>query len=91
MINMAAEKGMGKFNARTVVDGVRLGAWATCRRIDYRERRIEARLKEELEKVPGWQWTLQRRNGSAIVETPQHVRREEPQTEPEPTGVHSAA
>jgi hypothetical protein len=52
------QHGMGRFNARTVYGGVRLGAWATCRRVDYRERRLAPWLKHELEQIPGWCWSV---------------------------------
>lgn len=54
----AGQRGLENFNARTVVDGVRLGAWATCRRVDYREGRLPGWLKIELEKIPGWTWSV---------------------------------
>jgi hypothetical protein len=50
--------GIDCFNARTVVAGVRLGAWATCRRVDYREGRLPGWLKQELERIPGWTWSI---------------------------------
>jgi hypothetical protein len=51
------EHGIDCFNARTVYRNVRLGAWATCRRVDYREGRLAPWLKYELEKIPGWTWS----------------------------------
>jgi len=52
------ENGFQSFNARTVYRNVRLGAWATCRRVDSREGRLSPWLKQELEKIPGWTWSV---------------------------------
>jgi hypothetical protein len=52
------QNGIDRFNARTIVDGVRLGAWATCRRVDYREGKLPDWLKQELERIPGWTWSI---------------------------------
>jgi len=52
-----AEKGLEAFNARTVYKGVRLGAWATCRRVDFREGRLPDWLKAEFKTIPGWAWS----------------------------------
>jgi len=51
------QHGVEKFNARTMVDGVRLGAWATCRRVDQREGRLPKWLEDEFAKIPGWTWS----------------------------------
>jgi hypothetical protein len=52
------EHGMHCLNARTVCDRVRLGAWVTSRRVDYREGRLARWLKRELEQIPGWTWSV---------------------------------
>jgi hypothetical protein len=52
------EHGMENFNARTVYRNVRLGAWATCRRVDFREGRLAPWLKSELDNIPGWTWSV---------------------------------
>jgi hypothetical protein len=51
------EHGIEDFSARTVYRNVRLGAWATCRRGEYRDGRLAPWLKYELEKIPGWTWS----------------------------------
>jgi len=55
--NLVAEKGWEQFTTRTHVDGINLGGWVNSRRMDYRAARLSDWLKQELESIPGWQWS----------------------------------
>jgi len=46
---------------RTVVRGVKLGAWVSRCRTAHRKGRLRPWLKEALEAIPGWQWSLRRK------------------------------
>ena len=52
-----SEHGWESLRGDTVVDGVRLGAWALRRRKEHRAGKLEPGLAEALEAIPGWSWT----------------------------------
>jgi hypothetical protein len=52
------ENGWDRLNQQTRVGEFRIGAWACNLRRAHRLARLPAWLKEELEAIPGWQWSI---------------------------------
>ena len=60
-----AREGHARVPQRLVDGHLRLGAWVTSRRVDYRQGRLDPARAAELEAIPGWSWG--RARGSKIA------------------------
>jgi hypothetical protein len=72
------EFGWAEFRSRTVYEGVAIGAWVTRRRADHRNHRLPQWLRAELEKIPGWKWSL-KKHGEPESPRPESCQPEPPQ------------
>lgn len=73
----AARRGWENFTAQTIVDGVRIGQWASGRRSDYFAGKLPKWLEHELQRIRGWEWNpIQGRHERHLAVLRDHVSKQ---------------